>query len=161
MTKEQKLEGIKRFLALIPHCQLLGMAVEKVEKDQLTFSLEGDSRFVGNSTKNLIHGGLLTVLMDTACGSAALLALSEPEVCPTIDLRLDHYQAAIAGKKVYCRAWTTHLARQIVFTEGVIWQDDPSKPIAKGTGTFMRLGVERTPPGFVEHLFGQERGGQA
>ena len=159
MTNEQKKKGIEGFLALIPHCQLLGMTVESVSDQDLILKLEGDSRFMGNRREGLIHGGLLTVLMDTACGSASIIAVPKPEICPTVDLRLDHYRAAVAGKTIYCRAWATHLARQIVFTEGLIWQDDPSKPIAKGTGTFMRLGAERTPQGFAE-LFGYV-GGEA
>ncbi|SFX06408.1 PaaI family thioesterase [Marinospirillum alkaliphilum] len=154
MTNEQRLTGLKRFMTLIPHCKMLNMQVEAVSETDLVLSLEGDQRFVGNARDQLIHGGLLTVLMDTACGSAAILALPEPEVCPTVDLRMDHYRAASAGQRLFCRARVTHLARQIVFTEGWIWQQQEDHPVAKGTGTFMRLGPERTPKGFAQHLFG-------
>lgn len=153
MTNEQRKQGIMRFMNLIPHCKQLNMQVESVGETYLVLSIEGDERLVGNAQEGLIHGGVLTVLMDSACGSAAVIALPEPEVCPTVDLRMDHYRAAKVGKKIYCRAEVTHLARQIVFTEGLIWQEE-SKPIAKGTGTFMRLGAERTPKGFAEHIFG-------
>lgn len=153
MTNEQRMEGINRFMGLIPHCKLLNMQVELVCETHLVLSIEGDERFVGNAEEGLIHGGVLSVLMDSACGSAAVIALPQPEVCPTVDLRIDHYRAAKVGKRIYCRAEVTHLARQIVFTEGLIWQDE-DKPIAKGTGTFMRLGADRTPKGFAEHIFG-------
>lgn len=141
-------------MSLIPHCKQLNMQVEFVCETYLVLSIEGEERFLGNAQEGLIHGGVLSVLMDSACGSAAVIALPEPEVCPTVDLRLDHYRAAKVGKKIYCRAQVTHLAKQIVFTEGLIWQDE-DKPIAKGTGTFMRLGAERTPKGFAEHIFGR------
>ncbi|SFB82228.1 uncharacterized domain 1-containing protein [Marinospirillum celere] len=144
-------------MTLIPHCKVLDMQAEEVSDEGVLLSLQGDKRFVGNAEKQLIHGGVLTVLMDTACGSAAILGLEQPEVCPTVDLRMDHYRAAEAGRRLYCRAWVTRVASQIVFTEGLIWQDS-ELPIAKGTGTFMRLGGERTPKGFAEHLFGQEAG---
>ena len=157
MTNQQRLTGIQRFMTLIPHCKTLKMQAEDVTATDVTLSLPGDPRFIGNAEKQLIHGGVLSVLMDTACGSAAILGLPEPEVCPTIDLRLDHYRAARAGQTIYCRAWVTRLASQIVFTEGLIWQEE-EQPIAKGTGTFMRLGAERTPKGFAEHLFGKEVG---
>jgi len=140
-------------MSLIPHCKQLNMQVESVDETQLILSIEGDERFLGNKREGLIHGGILTVLMDSACGSAAVIALPKPEVCPTVDLRMDHYRAAKAGKKIYCRAEVTHLSKQIVFTEGLIWQDE-AKPICKGTGTFMRLGSERTPKGFAEQIFG-------
>jgi len=155
MTNQQKLTGIQRFMTLIPHCKALNMQAEDVTDEGVILSLQGDPRFMGNAEKQLIHGGVLSVLMDTACGSAAILGLPQPEVCPTIDLRIDHYRAAQAGQKIYCRAWVTRLASQIVFTEGLIWQEE-ELPIAKGTGTFMRLGAERTPKGFAEHLFGKE-----
>lgn len=157
MTNEQRVTGLRRFMMLIPHCKTLNMQVESVSEQDLVLSLEGDQRFAGNAVEGLIHGGLLTVLMDTACGSAAILGLPNPEVCPTVDLRMDHYRAAKVGQKIYCRAWVTHLARQIVFTEGLIWQQ-AEQPIAKGTGTFMRLGAERTPKGFAEQLFGHVEG---
>ncbi|WP_404418272.1 PaaI family thioesterase [Marinospirillum sp.] len=155
MTNQQKLIGIRRFMTLIPHCKALNMQAEDVTEEGVTLSLQGDPSFMGNAEKELIHGGVLSVLMDTACGSAAILGLPEPEVCPTIDLRMDHYRAARASQTIYCRAWVTRQARQIVFTEGLIWQEE-DLPIAKGTGTFMRLGPERTPKGFAERLFGQE-----
>ncbi|WP_036240018.1 PaaI family thioesterase [Marinospirillum insulare] len=153
MTNEQLKHGISRFMSLIPHCKQLNMQVESVCETHLVLSIEGDERFLGNKEEGLIHGGVLSVLMDSACGSAAVIASPEPEVCPTVDLRMDHYRAAKVGKKIYCRAEVTHLARQIVFTEGLIWQDE-AKPICKGTGTFMRLGAERTPKGFAEQIFG-------
>lgn len=157
MTNEQKLNGIQRFMTLIPHCKALNMQAEEIMDRDVILSLQAEPRFRGNADKEWIHGGVLSVLMDTACGSAAILGLPEPEVCPTIDLRMDHYRAARVGQKIYCRAWVTRLANQIVFTEGLIWQKE-DEPIAKGTGTFMRLGAERTPKGFAQHLFGQEVG---
>lgn len=155
MTNNKKLNGIQRFMGLIPHCKMLNMQADQVDDEAVTLSLPAESSLLGNAEKQLIHGGVLSVLMDTACGSAAILGLPEPEVCPTIDLRLDHYRAAKAGHPIYCKAWVTHLAHQIVFTEGLIWQEE-GLPIAKGTGTFMRLGAERTPKGFAQHLFGSE-----
>ncbi|WP_114416337.1 PaaI family thioesterase [Marinospirillum perlucidum] len=155
MTNQQKLLGVQRFMALIPHCKALNMQAEAVTDEGVLLSLEASSPFVGNAQRQLIHGGVLSVLMDTACGSAAIMQLPEPEVCPTIDLRLDHYRPATQGRKIYCRAWVTRLARQIVFTEGLIWQDE-AEPLVKGTGTFMRLGGERTPKGFARQLFGEQ-----
>lgn len=160
MTNDQLKQGISRFMSLIPHCKQLNMQVESVCETHLVLSIEGDERFVGNKKEGLIHGGVLSVLMDSACGSAAVIALPEPEVCPTVDLRMDHYRAAKVGSKIFCRAEVTHLARQIVFTEGLIWQEE-GKPIAKGTGTFMRLGADRTPKGFAEHIFGSAQEAQA
>lgn len=155
MNNEKKLIGIQRFMNLIPHCKALNVEAVEVLDDGVTLSLPSEPQLMGNAEKQLIHGGVLSVLVDTACGSAAILALPQPEVCPTIDLRLDHYRAAEAGLPIYCRAWVTRLAHQIVFTEGLVWQKE-GLPIAKGTGTFMRLGAERTPQGFAQHLFGSE-----
>ncbi|MFK7161165.1 PaaI family thioesterase [Marinospirillum sp. MEB164] len=156
MTPEQQHRGIAGFMQMIPHCKEIGMSLDHIQADSsVVLRLDPRPELTGNATLGLIHGGVLTVLMDTACGSAAILGLPYPEICPTVDLRLDHYSAANNQRPLFCRAWATHVTQQIVFTEGVIWQDE-GQLLAKGTGTFMRLGAERTPAGFAQHLFGVE-----
>ncbi|MNN68380.1 Thioesterase superfamily protein [compost metagenome] len=89
-----------------------------------------------------MHGGALTTLMDTTCGMATLCVLPRFEVCPTLDLRIDYMHPAEAGKDIYGHAQCYRVTRDVIFTRGTAYQDDPAQPICQVVGTFMRLGQE-------------------
>ncbi|WP_442108830.1 PaaI family thioesterase [Pseudomonas sp. NUPR-001] len=130
----------ERFLSALPHCQVLQMRVEHADAEGMTLVLPYSPKIVGNPQTGAIHGGALTTLMDTTCGMATLCALAEFEVCPTLDLRIDYMHPAKAGQDIYGRAECYRVTRDVIFTRGMAYQDDPEQPIAHVVGTFMRLG---------------------
>ncbi|MFK0089816.1 PaaI family thioesterase [Pseudomonas sp. NPDC090755] len=130
----------QRFLCALPHCQLLQMRVHHVDAQGMTLLLPYSAKIVGNPQTGAIHGGALTTLMDTTCGMATLCALTEFEVCPTLDLRIDYMHPAKAGQDIYGYAQCYRVTRDVIFTRGMAYQDDPEQPIAQVVGTFMRLG---------------------
>ena len=97
-------------------------------------------KVVGNPDTGVIHSGVITTLMDTCCGVSVLCCMDEFEICPTLDLRIDHMTTATPGKPVYAFAESYHKTRSMVFTRGVAYQEDRNKPIAHAVGTFMRIG---------------------
>ncbi|RDB43892.1 PaaI family thioesterase [Halomonas sp. DQ26W] len=144
--------ALTRFVTFIPHTRELGLEVINVVPPEVTMRLPWRDELLGDTTRGLIHGGVLTMLLDTVCGSAVLCGLPSPEVCPTLDLRVDHYRPAVAGLPIMARARVLCVTESVVFTEGTLWQD-PERPVARGIGNFMRLGARNTPPGFGEALF--------
>lgn len=130
----------QRFLRALPHCQLLQMRVHHVDAQGMTLVLPYSTKIVGNPQTGAIHGGALTTLMDTTCGMATLCALAEFEVCPTLDLRIDYMHPARAGQDIYGYAQCYRVTRDVIFTRGMAYQDDPEQPVAQVVGTFMRLG---------------------
>lgn len=130
----------QRFLRALPHCQLLQMRVHHVDAQGMTLVLPYSTKIVGNPQTGAIHGGALTTLMDTTCGMATLCALAEFEVCPTLDLRIDYMHPARAGQDIFGYAQCYRVTRDVIFTRGMAYQDDPEQPVAQVVGTFMRLG---------------------
>ncbi|MDN7143843.1 PaaI family thioesterase [Pseudomonas sp. JQ170] len=130
----------ERFLSALRHCQLLQMRVHHADPQGMTLVLPYSEKIVGNPHTGAIHGGALTTLMDTTCGMATLCALAEFEVCPTLDLRIDYMHSAKAGQDIYGYAQCYRVTRDVIFTRGMAYQDDPEQPIAQVVGTFMRLG---------------------
>ncbi|MDO6805534.1 PaaI family thioesterase, partial [Wenyingzhuangia sp. 1_MG-2023] len=59
---------------------------------------------VGNPITGALHGGSLTTLMDTACGTAVVNALPGFELCPTLDLRVDYMRSARSGQNLLAHA---------------------------------------------------------
>lgn len=144
--------ALARFVNVIPHTRDLGLDVEEVDPPWVRMRLPWRDELLGDADRGLVHGGVLTMLLDTVCGSAVLCGLPAPEVCPTLDLRVDHYRPALAGLPIMAEARVLRVTNAMVFTEGTLWQE-VGRPIARGIGNFVRLGERNTPPGFAEALF--------
>jgi uncharacterized protein (TIGR00369 family) len=132
----------ERFLSALKHCQLLQMRVAQADSEGMRLVMPWSPAIVGNPQTGAVHGGALTTLMDTTCGMATLCVLPRFEVCPTLDLRIDYMHTAVPGKPIYGHAQCYRVTRDVIFTRGTAYQDDPGQPICHVVGTFMRLGQE-------------------
>ena len=140
MNQNPIFERATRFLSAIRHCQVLGLRLHSADATGLTVILPYSAEIVGDPNSGVIHGGVLTTLMDTACGMSTLCVLPEFEVCPTLDLRIDYMHPAAPHQDVYGFAECYRVTRDIIFARGFAYQDDPGQPIAHVVGTFMRMG---------------------
>ncbi|MGO2133326.1 MAG: PaaI family thioesterase [Halomonas sp.] len=153
--------AIRRFVTIIPHTRELGVEVIEAGPDGVRLRLPWHADLLGDPARGLVHGGVLTMLLDTVCGAAVLPALPSPEVCPTLDLRVDHYRPALEGQAIIAEARAVSVSASVVFTEGLVWQTR-RQPVARGIANFVRLGERNTPPGFAKALFasdGSQEGG--
>lgn len=148
--------ALSRFVAFIPHTQRLGVTVETVKAPAVRMQLPWQPALIGDPHRRLVHGGVLTMFADTLCGSAVLTGLPMPEVCPTLDLRLDHYRPGIEGLPLYGEARVLRVTESMVFTEAQIWQQ-PGRLLCRAIGNFVRLGERNTPSGFAETLLAAAR----
>lgn len=144
LTMQLKAE---RFLATLRHCQLLQLQVASVSENQLEMHLPYSKKIVGDPLTGVLHGGGLTTLMDTACGTLVFAALPDFELCPTLDLRMDYMKAATPGQNLIAKAEIVRVARSVVFTACKVYQEDGTL-IARCGATFMRIGPQMTPPDF-------------
>lgn len=136
---------IKAIVPNLNHCKVLGIDVVDVNIGQLKLVLPYSEAIIGNPDTKVIHGGALTTLMDTACGFAAVCALDEPGIAPTLDLRIDYMRPAEPGKAVIGDAEAYHVTKNVVFARGTAYHEgEKDKPIAHCTASFMRLDGSRT-----------------
>ncbi|MGM0535777.1 MAG: PaaI family thioesterase [Pseudomonadota bacterium] len=147
--------ALARFVTVIPHTRELGLEVLDVTPEVTTMRLPWCDDLCGDTARGLVHGGVLTMLLDTVCGSSVLPALPAPEVCPTLDLRVDHFRPGVAGQAIFAEARVVRVTESVVFTEGTLWQE-AGRPLARGIGNFVRLGPRNTPEGFAKALFAWE-----
>ncbi|ASP39491.1 thioesterase [Bacterioplanes sanyensis] len=140
----------ERFVATLRHCQVLGLTVESANDELLTMRLPYSQQIVGNPATGVVHGGSLTTLMDTACGTAVFAMLPGFELCPTLDLRMDYMQAATPDIDLWAEARVTRIASSVVFTQCEVIQRRAEERdlIARCAATFMRIGENMTPPEF-------------
>ncbi len=111
-----------------------------------------DRKLVGNPATGVLHGGVITSVLDSASGAAvgsALAARAEgtPGWRPiaTLDLRIDYMKPATPGKDLLARAECYKLTRNVAFVRGTAYHDDPSDPIATSVASFMLSTPDREP----------------
>lgn len=145
----------ERFVSTLRHAQLLDITVEAAAGQTLTMRLPYHSECVGDTSSGVLHGGALTTLMDTTCGTLVFSALPGFELCPTLDFRVDYMRSAEAGLDAIAVASIVRISRHVVFTQCEVYQceaqsilSDATRDdalIARCSATFMRIGADKTP----------------
>jgi uncharacterized protein (TIGR00369 family) len=136
------------FSESVPHNRALGMVIEDVGDNWARFRMPYDARFVGNPETGVLHGGVITAMLDACSGSAVLCSLARMSPIATLDLRIDYLRPAEAGRDVRARATCYHTSKNVAFTRAVAYHDDEDEPIASASGTFMlgtKIGNPRKP----------------
>lgn len=137
----QKLRLVKLMSKYIPHTAALGIQVVRISGEELTLKLPYRPELVGNPETGTLHGGALTVLLDQTLGMSTVCSdRVEPSVTPTLDLRIDHLAVAPRGMDIFACASVYRTTRKILFVEGFAYCESRDKPIARATGTWVRMG---------------------
>lgn len=135
-TDAQDAETItRRFMEVVPHAEALGMEVVEATPGCVEVAMPWAPEFVGDPRTGVLHGGVISALMDMSCGLAVLCHPSRPPVTATIDLRIDYLRSAAPGQRVRARAECFHVTRSVAFVRAVA-RDDGDTPVATATGTF-------------------------
>ncbi|MYM62747.1 PaaI family thioesterase [Pseudomaricurvus sp. HS19] len=121
------------------HFETLGIRVTDVQRGSVTLQIDYQESLVGNPVSGVIHGGVITTLLDTCCGFSASTLLETLAVTPTIDLRIDYLRPAEPHKPVIAVGEVYHVTRHVLFTRAVAHQGDPSRPVAQAVGNFAQL----------------------
>ncbi|HEY0104458.1 MAG TPA: PaaI family thioesterase [Rhizomicrobium sp.] len=124
--------------------EALGARVTEIAPGRSMVRLPYAPHIVGNPDTGVVHGGVITGLLDQACGIAVGTALAaarrdgEPlQGIATLDLRIDYLKAARPGADIVVVGECVKITRQIVFARGRAFQDDADAPIALAAATFM------------------------
>jgi uncharacterized protein (TIGR00369 family) len=123
----------------------LGGEIENFEAGRGRIRLPFQSLLVGNPDTGVIHGGVITALLDQACGMAVGSALRAPAMIATLDLRIDYMKPAKPQIDLIVESECLKIAHEVAFTRGYAFQTSRAEPVAIGTATFMLTHFD-TPP---------------
>lgn len=131
------------FTSAIPHARDCGIQIDKLGAGIALARLPYRHAWLGDIERGLIHTGVITTLIDTVSGLAALAATGEFEPIATLDLRMDYLRPARPAQTLFGRAECFRLTRSIAFVRASAWQADESEPVAVSQSTFMRSNGRR------------------
>lgn len=126
-----------RVLNAIPFSAEIGMRLIWSEGGAARLAIPYDARLIGDPDTGVVHGGVVTVLLDTCCGSAVMSSPTRPQSTATLDLRIDYMRPATPHLVLYAEARCFRETAMISFVRAVAFHETPDEPIATAVGAFM------------------------
>ena len=123
-------------LSSSPQSRALGLVLVATHP-QVILKIPYRADLVGEPDTGVIAGGVVTTLLDLACGWATALALTELTSFATLDLRIDYMRPAEPGRDLFASAHCYKLTRSVAFLRAVAYDADPSDPVAAAQAAFM------------------------
>jgi uncharacterized protein (TIGR00369 family) len=128
----------------VPFNRVLGVEVESTDpaRPQLRFAMRPD--LIGNSRRGILHGGVISAVLDVTAGFAIMLALHKetpageklefPNI-GTVDLRVDYLRPG-RGKHFVSTGRVVRLGNRIAVTHMELHNDE-GELIATGGAAFV------------------------
>src|SRR6478735_9902178 len=120
-----------------------GLQLDRAAPGEAWSSLPYRPVFVGDTASGVIHGGVVTALLDESCGMAVQLALDGSRAIATLDLRIDYQKPAKPGLDIKAHSICYHVTRSIAFVRSTAYQETEQDPVATAAACFM-VGANRT-----------------
>ena len=143
VSKSEILRKLDQFMVrAIPFNVALGLTIEDAEEGVATMRLPYRPDLVGNPETGVLHGGMMTAMLDAACGMSVFLRIQKVARVATLDLRIDYLHPATPSRDVIARAECYRTTRDVAFVRALAHHGDPNDPIAAAAGTFAIFGAQ-------------------
>lgn len=123
-----------------PHAEEIGMKMRAEGMGKVLVTIPYDEKLVGDVETGVIHGGVVTTILDTGCGIAAISRTGMPGGIATLDLRIDYMRPSKPDLMLQASCECYRVTRSVAFARGFAYDDDPDDPVATAAGAFMITG---------------------
>jgi uncharacterized protein (TIGR00369 family) len=133
------LQGLmtKFFGSMSPHMRKLGFEIISIESGVCEARLPYSDDLIGDPTRGVLHGGVVTTLLDTAGGAAVLAALRKPISLATLDLRIDYLRSSRPRHDLLAKVECYKTTYNVAFARGVAHEGDERDTVAAMAATYM------------------------
>jgi uncharacterized protein (TIGR00369 family) len=132
----------------LPFNRLLGLKVDFLEIERAGFSFTMKNELIGNTVHGILHGGVISTVLDTTGGMTATASAlermrnhSKDEIIKwiarvgTIDMRVDYLRPG-RGSQFHSTGSVMRTGRKVAVTRMEL-KNQENKLIAVGTGTYI------------------------
>ena len=148
-----KLDVVRHFFAeAIPFNKYLGLELEFLDHGHAIIAVAMRPEFVGDPVKQIVHGGLLSTLIDVTGGLTAFSTLIWPRETSlnTIDMRVDYIKMG-KGARFTCEGTVVRKGNRIIVTRTDV-KDDQGNLIALGTATYNIFSSSKDIPDAIREM---------
>lgn len=143
MTRRPRLSYLLRlFNERVPFHRFLGLELVSLRPGRAVVRLPYRPEFIGDITRPALHGGVLSALLDTACGAAVFSLVGQRDRISTLDKRVDYLLPA-PKKTLIAEAEVIRIGNRVAVSRGKVRVAGSRKSLADGTAAFsIRRGKE-------------------
>ncbi|MAP95172.1 MAG: thioesterase [Ponticaulis sp.] len=120
----------------VPYARTLGFELVSLEPGRAIAKAPYKPETIGDLETGVIHGGVVTALLDNVSGVAVIAGLTEMKSTATLDLRIDYMRPAEVDREIYAEAECYHMTRTVAFTRAWAYHENRDRIIASASGSF-------------------------
>ena len=129
-------EQVIDFFNKLPFNKFMGISLIRIGKGSAEMRVDYNDNLIGDSESKVIHGGVVTTLLDAACGAAVMSAGMPKAPTATIDLRIDYMRSAKPGKMILAKANCFRITSSVAFVKADATDGVDEVPVASASGAF-------------------------
>ena len=129
-----------------PYAIAIGMEAAELADGTPAMLLPYAERLIGDPDTGVLHGGVITALLDQTAGMVARPEGpgGEETAIATLDLRIDYMGPATPGKDLWATGECYKRTRNIAFIRAWAFHETRDDPVATCVAAFM-MGTPNTP----------------
>jgi len=128
---------LRQALEKVPFAKLLGLELESFEPGAAILALTIRAELRQNN--DVVHGGAIASLIDTATAFAILTVLPKHERVTTVDLTISYLRPLFSGR-ARARAKVLRMGRRLIAVSAEVSDDDETLA-ATALSTYLRLDI--------------------